>query len=42
MRWGLITGHDLATPLVVSSPLEVDTIIRTIVHEMRDLGKCLP
>jgi hypothetical protein len=39
MRWGLVPGQDLVTPIVVARPLEVDTIIRTIVHEMR---KCLP
>jgi hypothetical protein len=28
MRWGLVPGHNLATPFVVARPLEVDTIIQ--------------
>ena len=31
MRWGLISGHDLAIPLALARPLEADTIISTIV-----------
>ncbi len=31
MLWGLVPGHDLAAPFVVARPLEVGTIIRTIV-----------
>jgi hypothetical protein len=42
MSWALVSGHDLATPIVVTRPLEVDTIIRTIVHKMSELGKCSP
>jgi len=37
MLWGLVPGHDLATPFVVARPPEVDT---TIVHIM-SLGKML-
>jgi hypothetical protein len=36
MRGGLVAGHDLATPFTVARPLEVDTIIRTIVRKMCD------
>jgi hypothetical protein len=41
MRWGLIPGHNLATPFTVARPLEINTIIRTVVHKMSDLGKML-
>ena len=42
MRWGLVAGHDLATPFFVAKPLEMDPIDRTIVHKMSNLVKCLP
>jgi hypothetical protein len=38
MIWGLVPGHDLATPFVVPRALDADTIIRTIIHKMSDLG----
>jgi len=37
MAWGLIPSHDLAVPLVVARPLDVDIIIRAIVYTMSDL-----
>ncbi len=37
MVLGLIPCHDLAEPLVIAMPLDVDIIIRTIAYTVSDL-----
>ena len=42
MIWGLVQAdHDLAAPFAVPRPLDGDTMFRTVVHNMSNLGEIL-